>query len=178
MFQLPLTRLRLAAPAVTVLFGLLTVTAFVQPLLSAARIEPLASGLFTFLSVLCLQRPSHSFFILGHQMPVEQRLVALYTGLALAGGSYLRLRGRVRGLDIRAGLLLAAPITADGLRGVLSAVDSDPLTRTWTAAAFALGFVWVVYPRLDWPSLRLAGWPWLGARLGPLRPQAVTRTGS
>ncbi|HEY8692356.1 MAG TPA: DUF2085 domain-containing protein, partial [Chloroflexota bacterium] len=133
-----------------------------------ARRQAAADWIFRLFSALCLQRPSHSFFLFGQHMAIAQRLLFLYASWSVASVAYLRLRDRIRALDVRLLVLLSAPIVLDGLRG-LWGFGSAWLPRTWTATVFAVAAVWFIYPRLDWPQ-GLAGRHFRGAQLGPLRP--------
>ena len=123
--------------------------AVVAPALRAAGLDAIAWPIHMFYRLLCLQRPSHSYFLLGHQLALEHRMLALFTA-QLIGGLVYAIGRRPRGwLTWRVVLVLSLPMAVDIVSQMVGLRDSDWLTRTWTGSLAALPLVLWVYPHLD-----------------------------
>ena len=131
--------------------------ALVAPLLSAAGFAAAASAIHGVYLLLCPQRPTHSYFLLGYQLALEHREIAMFAaqlalGLAIA---VPRARSSWR-IGFLAFVLLSLPMTWDVGSQLLGLRDSDWLTRSWTGLLFNAAFVLWFYPQLD-QSLRGSG---------------------
>ena len=103
-------------------------------------------------SILCLQRSTHSFFIWGYQMGMEQRMIAIPAAQLVAGLLYAALRSR-RGLrPLNAWWFLAgsAPMLVDIFSQSLGWRGSDGIWRTITGILFGVVTMWLFGPLLDW----------------------------
>jgi len=99
---------------------------------------------------LCPQRPSHSYFLLGHQLVLEEREMAMFAAQLLGGLVYGQLRRRVLfELGSIAFVVSGVPMLWDVLSQMLGMRSSDSFTRSWTGALFLVAFVFWCYPRLD-----------------------------
>ena len=107
--------------------------------------------------LLCPQRPSHSFYLWGEKVALEQRVLAIYVGVLFGGLLYGCLRSKVRALGWRLALLLSVPMLVDVLSQTAGLRESDWLWRTTTGAVFALALCWLGLPRID-ELLRRLGW--------------------
>src|SRR5258707_1247008 len=102
-------------PGVRAAFFLVAVRAAVGPCLSrlpgrlchqSRDTCPAANARMTLMSLLwaiafgiCPQRPSHSLFLGGQQMPIEARMAGMFAGF-LIGAGYIAARGRGRALRL------------------------------------------------------------------------------
>jgi uncharacterized membrane protein len=121
---------------------------------AAALVEPiqpaLANAIHAWYLLLCPQRPEHSYFLLGHQLALEQREISMFNAQLFAGLLYGPFRERWTcwpGWPVL--VILAVPMACDGLSQALGFRASDWQTRTWTGALFSLGFALWFYPHLE-----------------------------
>src|SRR2546425_12788869 len=64
--------------------------------------------------LLCPQRPEHSYFLFGHKLAMEQRMLAMFGAQLIGGLAFGALRGRVSsGLDWRLFTLASVPVAWD-----------------------------------------------------------------
>lgn len=98
---------------------------------------------------LCHQMPSRSYFILGYQMAVCQRDLAIYASILLAGLLFSLVRNRWEPLRWWLYLLLITPIAFDGLSQFLGWRESNWQLRTLTGALFGFANVALVYPFME-----------------------------
>ena len=101
--------------------------------------------------LLCPQRPTHSYYLLGQLLALEQRELAMFAAQPGGGLIYARIRGRWGGrLGVWSVLLLSLPMAWDGLTQAFALRDSDWQTRAWTGALFDVAFVFWFYPLLEY----------------------------
>jgi len=130
--------------------GLVLVGAVAAPVLAFAGFSGAADNIHQVYLWLCPQRPGHSYFLLGHQLALEEREMAMFTAQFLGGLLYWRLRRQSRfALSPIAFLLASVPFTWDVLSQMLALRTSGWFTRSWTGALFTLAFVFWCYPRLE-----------------------------
>ena len=134
--------------AANALNGLVIGGAVLAPWLRASGWEPLATLLYLAYRSLCLQRPSHSFFLFGHQLALEHRMLAIALGLLLGGLLFALLRDRLRPLDRRLLVLLNLPMLLDVLSQTIGLRDSTWPWRVGTGLLGSLAAVWWAYPHL------------------------------
>lgn len=135
--------------ACNALTGLTVGGAVLAPLLGALGWSALATLVYLAYRSICLQRPSHSFFILGYKLALEQRTLAIFGGLLLGGVLYAPLRDRLRPLGWRPLVLLNAPMLVDVLSQTVGLRDSTWLWRVATGLLGGLAVVWWAYPRCE-----------------------------
>ncbi len=123
--------------------------AVANPLMRAAGWDWLAVPLFAVYHVLCEQRPERSYFLLGYQMALDQRMTAIYASSLIAGLTYIPLRGRLRPLPWRIFFLMSLPMAVDGFTQLFDWRFSTRELRTITGTLFGIGMVWLLYPYLD-----------------------------
>lgn len=111
--------------------------------------EPLATLLYLAYRPFCLQRPSHSFFLFGHQMALEHRMLALTLGPLLGGLLFALLRERLRPLGWRLLMLLNLPMLLDVLSQTVGLRDSTWQWRMLTGLLGSVAAVWWAYPYLQ-----------------------------
>ncbi|MBI4491658.1 MAG: DUF2085 domain-containing protein [Chloroflexi bacterium] len=136
-------------PLANLAMALTLAGAVAAPALRAVELDVAAEAIYTLYLLLCPQRPSHSYFLFGYQLALEQRPVAMVAVQLAAGLAYILVRGRLRPLDWRWLALFSLPLAWDGFSQMFDLRDSDWLTRSWTGGLFNLALVWWAYPRLD-----------------------------
>lgn len=126
--------------------GLLAVVA---PLLRSALGTDATHWIYSAFSLICPQRPSHTTFIAGEPMAMEQRMVAMYVAFGIVGLLYLcwpRLRNP---LPTWAALVGLAPALVDVTLSSAGVHHSTTDSRLWTGALASLAIVWWAYPRFE-----------------------------
>jgi uncharacterized membrane protein len=134
---------------VTIVNGLIGLLAVVSPWLRLLLGETLTAPLYTAYSFICPQRPSHTWFIAGEPMAMEQRMVAMYLAFGVAGLLYLLWSRMRRALPTWACALGVAPALIDVAISTAGIRPSTAGSRLWTGALAALVIVWWAYPRFD-----------------------------
>ena len=130
--------------------GLVLAGALTAPVLAFAGYAGAADTLHQLYLWPCPQRASHSYFLLGHQLALEQREMAMFAAQLLAGLVYGHLRRRaVFELGSITFVISGVPMLWDVLSQMLGMRSSDWFTRSWTGALFLVAFVFWCYPRLD-----------------------------
>jgi uncharacterized membrane protein len=128
------------------------------PFLLEADLRWAADATHTLFLLLCPQRPEHSYFLFGHKLAMEQRMLAMFGAQLIGGLAFGALRGRVSsGLDWRLFTLASVPVAWDILSQSLGFRVSDWPTRTLTGVLFNLALVAWLYPLLN-RALPLRGW--------------------
>jgi uncharacterized membrane protein len=100
-------------------------------------------------SVICPQRPSHTFFVGGHAMAFEQRDVAVHLGFALAGILYLFWARLRQPLPTWIAIVMIAPMLVDVAISTAGILPSTWGSRLWTGSLAAIAVIWWSYPRFD-----------------------------
>ncbi|MCL4395271.1 MAG: DUF2085 domain-containing protein [Chloroflexi bacterium] len=136
--------------AATVFGALLSPTFMALGLLSVGR------GLFVAYRLICVQNPTHSYFLFGYQMAMDQRMVAIYGASTIAGLAYAPLRRRLPTLPWRWYLVLIAPMALDGFTQLFGWRISNWELRTATGALFGIATVWWLYPWFQYQFSRLS----------------------
>ncbi len=131
---------------INVTLGALLAGTLLTPLLAYYDVEPLASFMFRAYHTICDQIPSHSYFILGHQMGMCSRNLALYGSLWLGGMIFGFVRHRVPPLDWRVMIVLLLPMALDGVTQLFGWRQSTWEIRTVTGALFGSGVAWFAFP--------------------------------
>lgn len=131
---------------------MLLVGTFLAPALQLWNLAGFSRPLYWFYSWLCLQRPTHSFFLAGYQMGMEVRMVAMSAGWVAAGFLYTTGAGRrlaYRFCRWRSYVLLSLPMLVDVLSQTFNLRGSDWYWRGPTGFLFGMATVWFFYPRFD-----------------------------
>jgi uncharacterized membrane protein len=136
--------------------SMVVVGALLAPLMRAAGLHGPGELLFSAYGALCNQTPSNSYFLLGYQLALDQRMLAIYGFGLLAGLAFAILRRSVRPLPWRLYFLLVLPIAVDGFTQLFGWRQSTWELRTLTGGLFGVATVWLAYPRLNiaWSSPR------------------------
>lgn len=129
--------------------ALLLLGAVAVPLMRAAGWGGVAGSIFSAYRLICFQNPEHSYFLLGYQLAMDQRMMALYGSSLLAGLAFVSLRNRLPPLPWRLFFLMALPIALDGFTQLFGWRQSGWELRTLTGGLFGVATVWLAYPHLD-----------------------------
>ena len=103
-------------------------------------------ALFTAYHTIRAQIPSHSYFLLGYQVALCARNLAIYGSLFLGSLIFRWVRGWLPPLDWRLWMLTMVPMAWDAGTGLFGLRESTWELRTLTGAIFGLGVCWFVLP--------------------------------
>ncbi len=134
------------AVLITILLGLLVLTAISIPFLSYFGLDSIAKPLFFSLHYVCAQIPSHSFYILGHQLGLCARNLSIYSSMFLGSLIFTLSKKRVPGIPWWLWVLMILPMALDGTTQMFGWRESTWILRTITGTLFGLGSVWFVLP--------------------------------
>src|SRR5205085_6015901 len=102
------------AALITILLGLLVLTAISIPFLSYFGLDSIAKPLLFSLHYVCAQIPSHSFYILGHQLGLCARNLSIYSSMFVGSLIFALSKKRLPGITWWMWLLLILPMAWDG----------------------------------------------------------------
>jgi uncharacterized membrane protein len=129
--------------------GTLLAVALLTPVLAYFGVEPLAGQIFRTYHAICDQIPSHSFFILGHQMAFCARNFSLYGSFWLGTMVFRFVRHRLRPLKWYYLILFLLPMALDGGTQLFGWRESTNLLRVITGVLFGLGLAWFALPFVE-----------------------------
>lgn len=132
----------------TGVLALLILGALLDPLFFAFGYVGVASRIFSLYRLICGQVPSHSYYIMGYQLALCSRNLAIYG--SLLGGSlvFRRIQAWIHALDWKLWLLTMAPMALDGGTQLFGLRESNWALRTLTGVIFGLGVCWYILPQL------------------------------
>ena len=134
---------------VTSALALLLAGAVVTPLFYAFGWPQVGAALFAAYHLICAQVPSHSYFLLGYQLALCARNLAIY-GSMFAGSLLFRwTRAWLPALDWRLWLVTMLPMALDGGTQLFGWHESNWELRTLTGVIFGLGVCWFILPRIQ-----------------------------
>lgn len=119
------------------------------PYLASHGGDMIAGWIYYAFSLICHQRIDRSFFIFHEKMACCERCAAIYTGMFLFGLLYAGLRARIQPLVFWIFMLLSVPIALDGFTQGFGLRESNWELRILTGGLFALGFAWLLLPRME-----------------------------
>jgi uncharacterized membrane protein len=134
------------AALITILLGLLVLTAISIPFLSYFGLDSIAKPLLFSLHYVCAQIPSHSFYILGHQLGLCARNLSIYSSMFVGSLIFTLSRKRLPGIPWWLWVLMILPMAWDGTTQMFGWRESTWILRTVTGTLFGLGSVWFVLP--------------------------------
>lgn len=141
--------LRYWAHMLTGVLGLIVLIALLIPILSYLGLDVVAKPLFFALHTICAQIPSHSFFILGHQLGLCARTLAIYSSMFLGGLVFVLGKKRLPGIPWWVWVLMMLPMALDGTTQMFGWRESTWALRVITGTLFGLGSVWFALPLLQ-----------------------------
>src|SRR5437763_7267498 len=124
------------AVLITLLLSLLVLTAISIPFLSYFGLDSIAKPLLFSLHYVCAQIPSHSFYILGHQLGLCARNLSIYSSMFLGSLIFVLSKKRLPGIPWWLWLLLILPMAWDGFTQMFGLRESDWILRTVTGTLF------------------------------------------
>lgn len=126
------------------------------PILRANHYELLAYPIYKVYSHLCHQLPSHSYFIMGYQVALCQRCLAIYISM-FAGGLFFSVdmvRQNARPLSFKWYLLCLVPMAVDGgMQLITQLTVVIPILIFWVAGVTVIilfSLVLAYYRQLTW----------------------------
>ncbi|MBN9390863.1 MAG: DUF2085 domain-containing protein [Chloroflexi bacterium] len=125
---------------------------FLAPVLKFWHLSVFSQGLYWFYNWLCLQRPTHSFFLAGYQMGMEVRMVAINAGWVAAGLLFATrpgLRLAYRFSSRWSYLLISLPMLFDVFSQTFGLRGSEWYWRGSSGLLFGAGTIWFFYPRFE-----------------------------
>lgn len=137
------------AHIITVVLGSILVIAVAIPFLSYFGMDVIAKPLFFSLHFICAQIPSHSFFILGHQLGLCQRNLSIYGSMFLGSLIFVLSKKRLPGLPWWLWILLMLPMAWDGTTQLFGWRESTMELRVLTGTIFGLANIWFVLPLIQ-----------------------------
>lgn len=137
------------ATGITVVLGALVFTAFSIPFLSYFGLDAISKPLFFALHTVCAQIPSHSFYILGHQMGLCARNLGIYTSMFLGSLIFTLSKKRMKGIPWWFWIMLLLPMAIDGVTQMFGWRESDWILRIVTGGLFGFGNIWFVLPLMQ-----------------------------
>ncbi|HEX4206395.1 MAG TPA: DUF2085 domain-containing protein [Ktedonobacteraceae bacterium] len=155
------------AAAITVGLGALVLTALSIPYLSYFGLDFLSKPLFFALHTVCAQIPSHSFYILGHQVGLCARNLAIYSAMFIGSAIFTFSKKRMKGIPWWFWLLLILPMAWDGVTQMFGLRESTWVLRVITGGLFGFANVWFVLPFMQKTLLETTPPP---AMRQPIRP--------
>ena len=126
--------------------ALLVSGALVTPLFYAFGWPQVGQALFSAYHYICAQVPSHSYFLLGYQLALCARNLAIYGSLFLGSLLFRWVRAWLPPLDWRLWALTMVPMALDGGTQLFGLRESTWELRTLTGVIFGLGVCWFVLP--------------------------------
>lgn len=134
------------ALALTILLGIIVLAALSVPLLTYLGLNELAKPIFFTLHLICAQIPSHSFYILGHQLGMCARNMGIYTSMFVGGLAFVLSKKRLPGIPWWVWVLLILPMAYDGLTQMFGLRESTWELRLLTGILFGAGNMWFALP--------------------------------
>ncbi len=137
-------------------FGLFVGLAFVTPVLAAYGFEATADTLYSLYAITCHQLPSRSYFVLGQQVAICHRDVAIYATLLVGGLIFQGVRERLKPPALRWYVFFLVPMALDaGMAMASELLQFTTMTMLWAMGLMALGITSGILRRqhyLTWHS--------------------------
>jgi uncharacterized membrane protein len=129
-----------------IVLGLLVLSAISVPFLSYFGFDAFSKSIFFSLHYVCAQIPSHSFYILGHQLGLCARNFSIYTSMFLTSVVFVLSKKRLPGIPWWVWLLMILPMALDGTTQMFGLRESTWQLRLITGTLFGVGSIWFVLP--------------------------------
>lgn len=134
---------------ITIVLGMIVLAALSVPLLTYWGLDSISKPLFYTLHLICAQIPSHSFYILGHQLGMCARNMAIYGSMFAGGILFLASKKRLPGIPWWFWVLLILPMAYDGITQMFGLRESTWELRVITGTLFGLGNMWFALPLIQ-----------------------------
>ncbi len=126
--------------------GVLVVSALAVPFLSYFGFDSFSKSIFFSLHYVCAQIPSHSFYILGHQLGMCARNFSIYTSMFLTSIIFVLSKKRLPGIPWWVWVLMILPMALDGTTQMFGLRESTWQLRLLTGTLFGVGSIWFLLP--------------------------------
>lgn len=136
------------ATIITIFLGLIVLAALLVPFLSYLGLDSIAKPMFYTLHYLCAQIPSHSFFILGHQLGLCARNLSIYGSMFVGSLVFTLSKKRFPGIPWWLWVLFCLPMAWDGFTQMFGLRESTWELRILTGVLFGLASVWFILPMM------------------------------
>lgn len=133
----------------TVFLGIIVLAAISIPFLSYLGLDSISKPIFYLLHTICAQIPSHSFYVLGHQLGMCARNFSIYASMFAGALAFVLTRKRLPGIPWWVWVLMTLPIAVDGLTQMFGLRESTWELRVLTGTLFGLGNMWFALPLLQ-----------------------------
>jgi len=137
------------AHIVTAILGVLVLCAIAVPFLSYLGLNSIAKPTFFSLHFVCAQIPSHSFYVLGHQLGLCERNFAIYASMFIGCLIFVLAKKRMPGIPWWLWILMIIPMAWDGTTQMFGWRESDWILRLVTGTLFGAGNVWFALPLMQ-----------------------------
>lgn len=131
--------------------------AVLSPFLMSIGATDLGSLFFRGYGFVCHQLPYRSDLLLGFQVAMCQRNMAIYASMFISGVAFAFMREQLKPLPWRWYIVLIAPMAMDGLTQLFGLRESNWTLRVITGSLFGLATVWLAYPHLEIAMRQLVG---------------------
>ncbi len=128
------------------LLGLLVLSAIAVPFLSYFGLDSFSKSIFFSLHYVCAQIPSHSFYILGHQLGMCARNFSIYASMFLTSVVFVISKKRLPGIPWWVWVLMILPMALDGTTQMFGLRESTWQLRLLTGTLFGVGSIWFTLP--------------------------------
>lgn len=129
--------------------GLILLATVSVPILAFFGLDSIAKPIFSALHLICAQIPSHSFYMLGHQLGMCARNISIYGSMFVGAIIFQASKKRFPGIPWWLWGLMLLPIAWDGLTQMFGLRESTWELRVLTGSLFGLGNVWFALPFLQ-----------------------------
>ena len=137
------------AHMLTCVLGLIVFITLLIPFLSYLGLDVVAEPMFFALHAICAQIPSHSFYILGHQLGMCVRNLFIYGSMFLEGLVFVLSKKRLTGIPWWVWVLMILPMALDGTTQLVGWRESTWALRMITGTLFGVGSVWFALPLMQ-----------------------------
>jgi uncharacterized membrane protein len=131
---------------ITIILGIIVLAALSVPFLSYLGLDSIAKPIFFALHAICAQIPSHSFYILGHQLCMCERNFSIYASMFAGSLIFTLSKKRLPSIPWWIWVLMILPIAFDGITQMFGLRESTWQLRILTGTLFGLGNMWFALP--------------------------------
>jgi uncharacterized membrane protein len=131
---------------IIIALGLILLATVSVPILAYFGLDSISKPIFDALHIICAQIPSHSFYMLGHQLGMCARNIAIYGSMFVSALIFQLSKKRLPGITWWLWGLMLIPIALDGLSQMFGLRESTWELRVLTGALFGLANMWFALP--------------------------------
>lgn len=168
------------ALVITIFLGIIVLAALSVPFLTYFGMDGISKPIFYTLHLICAQIPSHSFYIMGHQLGMCARNMSIYSSMFAGGLIFLLSKKRLPGIPWWLWVLFILPMAYDGLTQMFGLRESTWELRVITGTLFGIANMWFALPlvqrTLKEALLNPGPSPMTAPAFQPLQPAPVAPT--